>query len=114
LWGAVGDDQIKQVLRGSSIEENVTRLLDLAEAGSAEKGDNMSAIGLQWGDKLHSDDAVSTVTLPLGFSTTIMNPHTRSDFDGVADPSQADDLSDEDIERTIAEIQIALQKTKRT
>jgi serine/threonine protein phosphatase PrpC len=114
LWGAVGDDQIKQVLRGSSIEENVTRLLDLAEASSAEKGDNMSAIGLQWGDKLHSDMAVSTITLPMGFSTTIMNPHTRSDYDGAADPAQADDLSDEDIERTIAEIQIALQKTKRT
>jgi len=74
----------------------------------------MSAIGLQWGDKLHSDMAVSTITLPMGFSTTIMNPNTRSDYDGAADPAQADDLSDEDIEKTIAEIQMALQKTKRS
>jgi len=110
LWGAVTDEQIKQILCGSSIEENVTKLLDLAESVGQEQGDNMSAIGLQWGDRLHSDLAVSTVTLPMGFSTTIMNPITQSDYDGQA---PTDELSDEDIEKTIAEIQLALQKTKR-
>lgn len=113
LWDAVGDNQIKQVLRGTSIEENVTRLLDMAEAASREKGDNMSAIGLQWGDKLHSEFSVSTITLPSDFSTTIMNPLTHSDIDGSSSAHAANDLSDEEIERTIAEIQIALQKTKR-
>ena len=110
LWGAVSDEQIKQILCGSSISDNVTQLLDLAESAGKENGDNMSAIGLQWGDRLHSELAVSTVTLPMGFSTTIMNPITRSDYDG--EPS-ADELSDDDIEKTIAEIQLALQKTKR-
>ena len=111
LWGAVSDQQIKQILCGPSISDNVTQLLDLAESAGKENGDNMSAIGLQWGDRLHSELAVSTVTLPMGFSTTIMNPITRSDYDG--EPS-ADELSDDDIEKTIAEIQLALQKTKRT
>lgn len=111
LWDAVGDEQIKTVLCGPSIQENVTQLLDMAEAASLEKGDNMSAIGLQWGDRLHSDLAVSTITLPKGFSTTIMNPLTHSDLDAFSDLDHTDDLSDEDIERTIAEIQIALKKT---
>lgn len=111
LWGAVSDQQIKQILCGPSISDNVTQLLDLAESAGKENGDNMSAIGLQWGDRLHSELAVSTVTLPMGFSTTIMNPITHSDYDG--EPS-ADELSDDDIEKTIAEIQLALQKTKRT
>jgi serine/threonine protein phosphatase PrpC len=111
LWGALTDEQIKQILCGSSISDNVTQLLDLAESVSEENGDNMSAIGLQWGDRLHSEVAVSTVTLPMGFSTTIMNPITRSDYDG---EPPADELSDDDIEKTIAEIQLALQKTKRT
>lgn len=110
LWGAVSDQQIKQVLCGPSISDNVTQLLDLAESAGKENGDNMSAIGLQWGDRLHSKLAVSTVTLPMGFSTTIMNPITRSDYDG---EHPADELSDDDIEKTIAEIQLALQKTKR-
>ena len=111
LWGAVTDEQIKQILCGSSISDNVTKLLDLAESVGEDNGDNMSAIGLQWGDRLHSELAVSTVTLPMGFSTTIMNPITRSDYDG---EPPADELSDDDIEKTIAEIQLALQKTKRT
>jgi len=111
LWGAVTDEQIKQILCGPSISDNVTKLLDLAESVGEENGDNMSAIGLQWGDRLHSELAVSTVTLPMGFSTTIMNPITRSDYDG---EPPADELSDDDIEKTIAEIQLALQKTKRT
>jgi len=112
LWGAVSDEKIKHAMLGASISENVTTLLDTAEAASADQGDNMSAIGLQWGDRLHSQLAVSTLQLPAGFSTTIMNPLTHTDLD-FNDPSLADDLSDDDIERTIAEIQIALQKTKR-
>lgn len=112
LWSAISDEQIKRVLRGASIQENVTQLLDMAASASVEKGDNMSAIGLQWGDRLHSDLAVSTMTLPMGFSTTIMNPTTRSHLNDPTDPELQNDLSDDDIERTIAEIQIALQKTK--
>lgn len=113
VWGAVADDQIKQILCGPSISDNVTELLDLAESVSQEQGDNMSAIGLQWGDKLHSQLAVSTVTMPMGLTTTIMNPITRTDYDGQAGLLSKLELSDDDIEKTIAEIQQALKKTKR-
>lgn len=113
VWGAVADDQIKQILSGNSISENVTRLLDQAEAISHEQGDNMSAIGLQWGDKLNSSLAVSTVTMPMGSTTTIMNPVTRPMYANAPDGLNDHELSDDDIERTIAEIQQALRKTKR-
>lgn len=107
VWGAITDEKIKQMLGGPSIADNITQLLDEAEIISKDHGDNMSAIGLQWGDKLHSQLAVSTITMPMGSTTTIMNPITRPD-------NQANlDLSDDDIERTIAEIQQALSKTKR-
>jgi serine/threonine protein phosphatase PrpC len=107
VWGAITDEQIKHMLSGPSISDNVTLLLDEAEEISKEQGDNMSAIGLQWGDKLHSQLAVSTITMPMGSTTTIMNPITRPN-------NQAKlDLSDDDIERTIAEIQQAIRKTKR-
>lgn len=107
VWGAITDEKIKQMLGGPSIADSITQLLDEAEIISKDHGDNMSAIGLQWGDKLHSQLAVSTITMPMGSTTTIMNPITRPD-------NQANlDLSDDDIERTIAEIQQALSKTKR-
>lgn len=113
VWGAVADDQIKQILSGSSISENVTRLLDQAESISHEQGDNMSAIGLQWGDKLNSQLAVSTITMPMGSTTTIMNPVTRPSYATIPDSLAGHELTDDEIERTIAEIQQALRKTNR-
>jgi hypothetical protein len=71
----------------------------------------MSAIGLQWGDKLSSNFAVSTVTMAMGATTTIMNPVTNLK---AQDGELSTDFSDDEIEKTIAEIQKALQKTKRT
>ena len=110
VWGAVADEQIKQILGGSSISENITSLLNQAEIVSQEKGDNMSAIGLQWGDKLSSNFAVSTVTMAMGATTTIMNPVTHLN---PQDGELSTDFTDDEIERTIAEIQQALRKTKR-
>lgn len=111
VWGAVADEQIKQILGGASISENITSLLNQAEVVSQEQGDNMSAIGLQWGDKLSSNFAVSTVTMAMGATTTIMNPVTNLN---AQDGELSTDFTDDEIERTIAEIQKALQKTKRT
>lgn len=108
VWGAVADNKIKHFLSSPSIADGVTTLLNLAETVSQQEGDNMSAIGLQWGDKLSSHLAVSTVTMALGATTTIMNPVTQPNGD------QKIDFSDDEIERTIAEIQLALRKTKRT
>ncbi len=108
VWGAVADEQIKQIFNGASITDNITGLLNQAEMVSKEQGDNMSAIGLQWGDKQSSNLAVSTISMAMGATTTIMNPVTNNS-DGILNI----DLSDDDIERTIAEIQQALKKTKR-
>lgn len=108
VWGAVADNQIRQILSGVSIADNITKLLDQAEGVSKEQGDNMSAIGLQWGDKQSSNVAVSTISMAMGATTTIMNPVTHQSKDTLNT-----DLSDDEIERTIAEIQLALQRTKR-
>ncbi|MFA7351076.1 MAG: protein phosphatase 2C domain-containing protein [Methylotenera sp.] len=113
IWGAVADDQIKQILSGASISDNVSQLLNQAELVSQEQGDNMSAIGLQWGDKLNSQLAVSTITMPMGSTTTIMNPITRPNDKNPAGSHAKHELTDDEIEKTIAEIQNALRKTKR-
>ncbi|MDP3088466.1 MAG: protein phosphatase 2C domain-containing protein [Methylotenera sp.] len=110
VWGAVSDEQMKRSLNSPSINDGVTALLNQAESVSQEQGDNMSAIGLQWGDKQSSNLAVSTITMALGSTTTIMNP--------VKNPNQPDiqinhDFTDDEIESTIEEIQEALRKTKR-
>ncbi|MDI1298291.1 protein phosphatase 2C domain-containing protein [Methylotenera sp.] len=110
VWGAVTDEQIKRVLNSPSITDGVTTLLDVAENTSQEQGDNMSAIGLQWGDKQSNGLAVSTISMAMGLTTTIMNPTT---YPSGQDAALDGDFTDDEIENTIAEIQQALLKSKR-
>ena len=111
VWGALSDDQIKQTLMGANISNVITELLDKAEAISQDQGDNMSAIGLQWGDKLSNPLAVSTQTMGMGVTTTIMNPTTTQNF--ATSTSVSDfDITDEEIENTINAIQDAIRKTR--
>jgi len=114
VWGAVADEQIKQILNNPSITDSVTALLNQAEMVSQQKGDNMSAIGLQWGDKLSSNLTVSTVAMAMGATTTIMNPVTNQNPENQPDIALNNDFTNDEIEKTIAEIQQALRKTKRT
>lgn len=110
LWGCLEDANIKTIINESSDVNEATKvLLDTAETSADEHGDNLSAITLQWGNKQSSHDAVSTQLMPLDESTTIINP-VAHDHTSEGDP---DDLSDDEIESTIAEIQAALAKTKQ-
>ena len=112
VWGAVTDEQIKRILNSPSITDGVTTLLNVAENTSQEQGDNMSAIGLQWGDKQSNGLAVSTISMAMGLTTTIMNPTTYPNPQNTQEMMDGD-FTDDEIENTIAEIQRALLKTKR-
>jgi len=124
VWGPLPDDQIKQILSGTIISHNIAKLLDEAEIASNVDGDNMTAIGLQWGDKQSSHLAVSTMGMPLGETTTIMNiPQDDAHEEQVCDEESnlasksdgllSNDITDDEIEKTIAEIHQALIKTNR-
>jgi len=124
VWGALPDDQIKQILSGTIISHNIAKLLDEAEIASNVDGDNMTAIGLQWGDKQSSHLAVSTMGMPLGETTTIMNipqdlahddqaSENESILASKSDGLLSNDITDDEIEKTIAEIHQALIKTNR-
>ena len=110
VWGVLSDVQIKEIIQQNIVIADATnKLMDSAEFASDERGDNMSAIGLQWGDRQQSIDAVSTQLMPLGETTTIMNTVQRPS----SEETDLTDLSDDDIENTIAEIQNALNKTQQ-
>lgn len=110
VWGVMDDSQIKETIQHNmTIVDATTELLDTAEFNSDEKGDNMSVIGLQWGDRSSSIMAVSTLLMPLGQTTTIMNPVTHQKLEG----EHPQELSDDDIEATINAIQNALNKTQQ-
>ncbi|HLD08842.1 MAG TPA: protein phosphatase 2C domain-containing protein [Methylophilaceae bacterium] len=124
LWANLSDEKIGETLHGGYVNNTIPSLLNLAESLNGENSDNISGMGVQWGD-LPSDIeserqknklAVSTVTMPLGATTTIINPPThqqttRNDNDDES-ARTAKDLTDEEIEKTIAEIQAAINKTQ--
>ncbi len=108
LWGPVGDAGLCS-LGGTNIMQSVPRLLDEAEAKAGKSCDNLSMVAMCWHDasrKSEEDDlSVSTRTLDLNDFTTRLdtfdqNRSTKSDLE----------LTDDEIERTIAEINSAIQK----
>ena len=114
LWTAVSDIDISRTLHAGAINLAALKLLDNAETLCKKDGDNMSLIAMQWGEKQDSKTAVSTGTMPLGATTTILNPLTTYQLTVRNDEAAeaASDLSDEDIESAIAGIQAAIHKTK--
>jgi serine/threonine protein phosphatase PrpC len=101
-WGPLGAQRLLERLPGSDLMRSVPLLLDEAEALSGPACDNLSLIALGWEDPF--EGAVSTRTLPLHEITTQMEGFNRAREGGTGD------LSDDEIERAIAEIQAAIRK----
>lgn len=112
VWTAVNDHDISKLLHAGGIMDSVPKLLNIAETVSGAHGDNMSAIGLQWGERQKGKMVVETATMPLGMTTTIINPVTHQDST-LQELSSDLDLSDDEIERAIREIQSAIIKTQQ-
>ncbi len=107
VWNAVPDINMAQHMLAADINDGVNRLLDDADAASITVGDNMSAIAMQWGQRVINPLTISTLDLPVDVTTTMMN--------AAAPVSSAYglDLTDDEIEKAIAEIQEALGRTQQ-
>ena len=106
-WGPLGSELIARGLYGTSLPEAVPKLMDKAEELGGPQRDNLSMIAMVWeqsyGETQPPD--VSTQTLPAdGFTTEI------GGFGSSRPPEGAVDLTDEEIERAIQEINAAIQK----
>ena len=81
--------------------------MDHAELRGGQDGDNLSAIAMTWGGQGHTQSAggVSTEMMPLdSFTTQLDALHAPRSKAGEAP------VTDEDIEKAIAEIQSAIKK----
>lgn len=102
VWGSVSIPEIAAIVSSYSLEDAVRHLMDHAEFRGGENGDNLSLVAMTWGDTPHvGTAAISTLSLPeYSFTTEIKKP----------EPSRAAAVSDDEIERAIAEIQDAIKK----
>jgi serine/threonine protein phosphatase PrpC len=109
LWGPLNSRIIGAALLNGEIMKAVPNLMTQAEARAGKDSDNISAVAITWLESypeapLPGD--VSTQTLELGQFTTQLEDFGRTQ----PDIGRGGDLSDEEIERAIAEIRTALRK----
>ncbi len=108
VWSVLSVAEIASILDTYNITRAVPELLDHAEFRGGEEGDNLSAIGMTWGEPvkrgLHHE-AISTAQMPDQDITTRMDP-----FNVQSDPAARQPVTEDDIERAIAEIQEAIKK----
>ncbi|WP_427312846.1 PP2C family protein-serine/threonine phosphatase [Cupriavidus sp. H39] len=104
LWGPLEEPMLVDKLSRLSVVQAVPALIDQALQHAGEGADNTTGIAMMWelDNNTASQDAVMTDTLPLNAFTTSILERNGSD---------SDLLSEEEIERSIAEIRAAIDKT---
>jgi len=111
LWGPIGNDEIATWLTSTPILKSAPEMMREAERRGGPDGDNLSAIVMRWGPETLVDEPTTTITETLGmgeFATQLDRTLTLTDRKG-ADR----DLSDDEIERAIDEIQATIQRYRR-
>lgn len=102
FWGMLTSADIESGFSEESFKTSLPKLIQKSLSIAAGHGDNLSVVGVEWPgvvEKLEYID--SAVTMPADFLTRPIAKPTGED---------SDDLSDEDIEKAITEIQTAIQK----
>jgi serine/threonine protein phosphatase PrpC len=106
LWGAVEDEDITRQMAALPITESVPELVEQALRTAGEKSDNVTVIAVEWESAEDDDSAVGISTEELGdevFASTIQSS---------VGPGNPDDLLDDDeIERSIREINEAIKRS---
>jgi serine/threonine protein phosphatase PrpC len=109
FWSTVGKEEIA-ALAGTPVLHTGPQLMREAEKRGGEEGDNLSAIVVHWGPEVAAEEpATITETLGLGeFETQLDRTLTLTDRTGAQR-----DLTDDEIERAIAEIQATIQRYRK-
>jgi len=112
FWSAVSREELVGWLTAAPILEAAPEVMREAEARGGPEGDNLSAIVVRWGpEAVPEEPSTTTITETMGmdeFETQIDRTLTLTDRAGTQR-----DLTDDEIERAITEIQSTIQRYRR-
>jgi serine/threonine protein phosphatase PrpC len=111
FWSVLTKEEIADWVVSAPILQTAPKLMREAEKRGGSEGDNLSAIVVRWGPELLQDEPSTTITETMGlgeFETQIDRTLTLTDRTGAQR-----DLTDDEIERAIAEIQATIQRYRR-
>lgn len=107
LWGPIKDEDVLAGLAGADVMQAVPKLLDRSEELAGKLCDNLSMVAMCWQDDTAAaaGDSISTRTMAQDRFTTRLDT-----FDRNRSSANAFDLTEDEIERAIDEINSAIQK----
>jgi serine/threonine protein phosphatase PrpC len=111
LWSVVSQHEMANYLTSTPILKTGPQMMREAEKRGGPDGDNLSAIIVRWGPETLTDEASSTITETMGlgeFQTELDKTVTLTDRKGTQR-----DLTDDEIERAIQEIQSTIHKFRK-
>jgi serine/threonine protein phosphatase PrpC len=104
FWGPLTQRQMLNALLARELKEAVPELVTLAEARAGHECDNVSVLAVTWGEEMKAPVAAQGPnTLPYYELPTDVQDLTATDPDFLR-------VSDDDIDKAIAEIKAALRK----
>ena len=109
FWGPLNANFIAAKLQREAMITLVPKLMEEAERKAGPDSDNLSVIGLTWERQEDEEPAAPTITVtePMeGFTTSSMNSVQQT-------AAFKDDISDEEIQKAILEIQEAIKKAPK-
>ena len=106
LWGVMDEMQIVQILSSMPVAEAAPELVEMALRRGGSNGDNVTMIALEWEtpDAPGQDRGVSTDSISEGVFASTIQAGMPSELEG-------DELDDDAIERSIAEINEAIRRS---
>ncbi len=110
LWGVYPQGEMSTMLTSTPILTSAPKIMREAEARGGPEGDNLSTIIVRWGPETLTDaPSTTTDSLDVGkFETEMDTTLTLTDRASIQR-----DLTDDEIERAIAEIQSTIQKYRK-
>ncbi len=109
LWSVYPHGELATMLTSTPILTTAPKIMREAEQRGGPEGDNLSAIVVRWGPETLADETTTTDNLEPGeFGTQVDSTLTLTDRAGAQR-----DLTDDEIERAIAQIQSTIQKYRK-
>lgn len=111
LWSSVPDELITELLASRPISDAVPELVEEALRKGGPKSDNVTVIAVEWEAASSTDRASGISTASLGeevFASTI-----QASVGGTGPGRELDDLDEAEIERSIREINEAIQRSSQ-
>jgi protein phosphatase len=110
LWAMLPEQALAAAFGGGTVVTAVPDLVRGAAAAGGRKGDNVTALAMMWEDAGMQEDSSAVITtslVPLGAMTTTIHAPLHADLEG------ADQFDEQEIEKAIAEIRDAIDKSSR-